>query len=107
MEETERTLMSGPQSLPEAVAQVAPNDLELQQLMHEAMQTYLMTSNTHFGLARKFVPVDPNTQTQIGSSGTNIQKFLKEGLIDGRAKVVRDFETRHPGLHQSLNILSA
>jgi hypothetical protein len=105
MEETEQTLMSGPQSLPEAVAQSAPNDLELQLLLHEAMQTYLMTSNTHFGLARKFVPVDPNTQTQIGSSGTNIQKFLKEGLIDGRAKVVRDFETRHPEVIPALNIV--
>ena len=70
--------------------------LVLPEVSTEAMQTYLMTSNTHFGLARKFVPVDPKTQTQIGSSGTNIQKFLKEGLIDGRAKVLRDFELRHP-----------
>lgn len=107
MEETEHTLAGGPQSLPAAVAEVATNDNELPQLLHEVMQTYLMTSNTHFGLARKYVPVDPTTQTQIGSSGTNIQKFLKEGLIDGRAKVLRDFEAQHPAIRPHLNIVSA
>jgi hypothetical protein len=72
------------------------SDPDMLQAMHDVMQSYLMTSNTHFGLARKYVPVDENNHLQIGSSGTNIQKFLKEGLIDERAKILREFEARHP-----------
>ncbi|HWF44176.1 MAG TPA: monodechloroaminopyrrolnitrin synthase PrnB family protein [Candidatus Kapabacteria bacterium] len=57
-------------------------------LFQEVIKKYVMTSNTHFGLAKKYVPVDSQTHEQIGSSGTNIEKFLKRGLIDERMKIL-------------------
>jgi hypothetical protein len=94
-------------NLVEMIEQKFVSDQDVLQALRDTMQTYLMTSNTHFGLARKYVPVDQTKHVQIGSSGTNIQKFLKEGLIDGRAKVVRELEARHPELHPALSIVGA
>jgi hypothetical protein len=56
-------------------------------LSPETVQVYLMTSNTHYGLAKKYVPIDPHTGTQIGSSGTNIDTFLKT-LIEERRRAL-------------------
>ncbi len=55
--------------------------------LREAIRTYLMTSNTHYGLAKKYVPPDPESGKQIGSSGTNIDIFLKT-LIDERRQAL-------------------
>src|SRR5207249_1492645 len=103
LEETMVILSNGPRNLIAALEERAVTDSEILSLIRDLMQTYLMTSNTHFGLARKYVPVDAKSQEQIGSSGTNIQKFLKEGLIDGRAKALRDFEARHSELRPLFN----
>lgn len=89
LEETEAALASGPASLPDAIRGDNENLLNA---MRSAIESYLMTSNTHLGLARKYVPVDKQTHVQIGSSGTNIQKFLKDGLIDERARVLANLE---------------
>ncbi|MDP4199684.1 MAG: DUF1864 family protein [Bacteroidota bacterium] len=85
LEETEALFANG---APNIIAAVASGDSEILSALRDVAQTYLMTSNTHLGLARKFVPVDPESHTQIGSSGTNIQKFLKDGLIDERARTL-------------------
>ena len=95
LEETEAALVSGGSSLPEAIRGDKP---ELLNAMRSVVESYLMTSNTHLGLARKYVPADPKSHEQTGSSGTNIQKFLKEGLINERAKVLRTLEARYPAL---------
>jgi hypothetical protein len=91
LEETEAALVSGGCSLPEAIRGDTP---ELLNVMRTVIESYLMTSNTHLGLARKYVPADPKSHEQIGSSGTNIQKFLKDGLINERAKVLDDLDRR-------------
>ncbi len=89
LEETEAAIANGQASLPNAIR---GDNRELLNAMRSAIESYLMTSNTHLGLAKKYVPVDSQTHVQIGSSGTNIQKFLKDGLIDERARVLADLE---------------
>jgi hypothetical protein len=64
-------------------------------LLEGTVRKYVMTSNTHYGLAKKYVPVDKETGEQIGSSGTNIEKFLKRGLIDERMRILQDIEREH------------
>ena len=98
LEETIGLVSAGPATLLVGVE----NRLEVRErealtaLIEETIRKYVMTSNTHYGLAKKYVPVDKETGEQIGSSGTNIEKFLKLGLIDERMKTLQYLETKHP-----------
>ena len=69
----------------------------LAEALHEGVKHYLAASNVHYQLARRHVPKNPEGE-QIGSAGTNIVKFLKEGLNAGREKVKRSLEEQYPEL---------
>ncbi|MFI5202497.1 MAG: hypothetical protein ACHQNE_08940, partial [Candidatus Kapaibacterium sp.] len=70
---------------------------ELARRLHAVIKHYLAASNVHYQLARRHVPKDIHGE-QIGSAGTNIVKFLKEGLNAEREKVMRSMEERYPEL---------
>jgi hypothetical protein len=97
LEETLEIVGSGSYSLHATIENYFdPHDREsLITLLQDVAKKYVMTSNTHFGLAKKYVPVDPQTHEQIGSSGTNIEKFLKQGLIDERMKILQNTERNY------------
>lgn len=71
--------------------------IELAKELHDAVKHYLAASNVHYQLARRHVPKNPQGE-QIGSAGTNILKFLREGLNAEREKVKRELEQQYPEL---------
>ncbi len=75
--------------------------------LHAVIKHYLAASNVHYQLARRHVPTDIHGE-QIGSAGTNIMKFLKEGLNAEREKVMRQIEVRYPELskYETENIIA-
>ncbi len=77
--------------------------VELAGALLAAVKHYLAASNVHYQLARRYVP-RTSAGEQIGSAGTNIVKYLKEGLNAEREKMKHDLESRYPELvaiHQS------
>jgi len=71
--------------------------LELTKKLHAVMKHYLAASNVHYQLAKRHVPKNIHGE-QIGSAGTNIVKFLREGLNAEREKVKRELEEHYPEL---------
>jgi hypothetical protein len=94
-----RKFKEQPHSLTDLIATSFPatDQVKLSALLHEAVKQYVAASNVHFQLAKRFVPVDPDGE-QIGSAGTHIVKFLKEGLNAEREKVMHKLQARHPNL---------
>ena len=109
--ETLGIVNNGPDTLLSAIENCYTSEGKAALIMslHSVMKSYIMTSNTHYGLAKKYVPADPSTGTQIGSSGTNIDKFLKKGLIEERMKRLHDLETNYPEIRaaQSFTIVAS
>lgn len=70
---------------------------ELATELHTVTKHYLAASNVHYQLARRYVPKDSHGE-QIGSAGTNIIKFLREGLNAERENVKREIEQQYPEL---------
>jgi hypothetical protein len=70
---------------------------ELASELHTVIKHYLAASNVHYQLARRHVPKDARGE-QIGSAGTNIVKFLWEGLNAERENVKRQVEQQYPEL---------
>ena len=68
--------------------------------LHSVAKHYLAASNVHYQLARRYVPKNAEGE-QIGSAGTNIVKFLKEGLNAERERVKTYLEERYPELLQT------
>jgi hypothetical protein len=66
-------------------------------ILHLVIKQYLAASNVHYQLARRHVPKDLHGE-QIGSAGTNIVSFLKEGLNAEREKVKHEIEQQYPEL---------
>jgi len=72
-------------------------ELEIAAVLHQVIRHYLTASNVHFQLAKRHVPHNANGE-QIGSAGTNILRFLKEGLNDEREKIKNQLESKYPKL---------
>jgi hypothetical protein len=65
--------------------------------LHQVVKQYVAASNVHFQLAKRFVPAN-SLGEQIGSAGTNIVRFLKDGLNAAREKVRDKLELQYPAL---------
>ncbi len=74
--------------------------LELARTLREVMKHYLAASNVHWQLARRHVPKNAAGE-QIGSAGTNIVTFLRDGLNAERENVKNDLERLYPELFHS------
>ncbi len=72
---------------------------ELAERLHDVVTYYVAASNVHYQLAQRYVP--KTNGEQIGSAGTNIVKFLKEGLNAERENVKREIEERYPELSRT------
>jgi hypothetical protein len=94
-----RKIEQQPHSLTDLISTTFPatDQIKLSALLHEAVKQYVAASNVHFQLAKRFVPQN-TTGEQIGSAGTNIVRFLKDGLNAEREKVMHKLEARHPNL---------
>ena len=68
--------------------------LELARTLHDITKYYLAASNVHYQLARRHVPKNAEGE-QIGSAGTNIVTFLKEGLNAERERVKQNIELHY------------
>ncbi len=79
------------------------DQIALSELLHDVIKQYVAASNVHFQLARRFVPQNAEGE-QVGSAGTHIMKFLREGLNAEREKVKHKLEARHPNLLELSNI---
>jgi Domain of unknown function (DUF1864) len=73
---------------------------QIAEKLHEVMKHYLAASNVHFQLAKRFVPKNSEGE-QIGSAGTNIVRFLKDGLNAEREYVMHNLESNYPELLKS------
>ncbi len=71
--------------------------LEIAKLLYEITKQYLAASNVHYQLAKRFVPKNPDGE-QIGSAGTHIVQFLKEGLNVERERVKNNLELKYTNL---------
>ncbi len=69
-------------------------------ILYDAVKYYLAASNVHYQLARRYVPKSANGE-QIGSAGTNIVKFLRDGLNAAREAVKDQLESHYPELHKA------
>ncbi|HEY3875414.1 MAG TPA: monodechloroaminopyrrolnitrin synthase PrnB family protein [Candidatus Kapabacteria bacterium] len=68
--------------------------------LEEGAKHYLAASNVHFQLAKRYVPAQPNGE-QIGSAGTNIVRFLRDGLNAERENVKQKLETKRNTILES------
>jgi hypothetical protein len=96
-----RKLVDPPQSLVSLIpnAFTAEHQFQIAAQLHEVMKHYVAASNVHFQLAKRYVP--PNaTGEQIGSAGTNINRFLRDGLNAEREKVKDQLELAYPNVSQ-------
>ncbi len=88
---------------PEPLTSSIPNSFsqeeqfQIAEKLHEVMKHYLAASNVHFQLAKRFVPKNSEGE-QIGSAGTNIVRFLKDGLNAEREHVKHSLESKYPAL---------
>jgi hypothetical protein len=71
--------------------------LEIAKLLNEITKQYLAASNVHYQLAKRFVPKNSEGE-QIGSAGTHIVQFLKEGLNAERERVKNNLELKYTNL---------
>ncbi len=77
----------------------AEQQFQIATQLHEVMKHYVAASNVHFQLAKRYVP--PNVSgEQIGSAGTNINRFLRDGLNAEREKVKDQLESAYPNVSQ-------
>ncbi len=97
-------LITYPEPLSLAIARSFSTDeqFQLAENLHDVIKHYVAASNVHFQLAKRFVPQHPNGE-QIGSAGTNIIRFLKDGLNAERENVKHSLELRYPALSQTKN----
>jgi Domain of unknown function (DUF1864) len=91
---------------PEPLTSSIPNSFsseeqfQIAEKLHAVMKHYVAASNVHFQLAKRFVPKNPEGE-QIGSAGTNIVRFLKDGLNAEREYVKHNLELKYPALLKS------
>ena len=96
-----QVIIHNPSSLISAIASFSPEEqLQIAEKLHDVMKQYLAASNVHFQLAKRFVPKNADGE-QIGSAGTNIVRFLKEGLNAERERVMRSLEMKYPSLSKT------
>jgi hypothetical protein len=74
--------------------------LHIAEKLHDVTKFYLAASNVHFQLAKRYVPQNASGE-QIGSAGTNIVRFLRDGLNAEREKVKDQLESTYPNLLKS------
>ncbi|HET6401555.1 MAG TPA: monodechloroaminopyrrolnitrin synthase PrnB family protein [Candidatus Kapabacteria bacterium] len=93
------TINRSGETLPSAIKEYfsGAERAELTKGLHTVIKHYLAASNVHYQLARRHVPKNPQGE-QIGSAGTNIVKFLREGLNAERESVKREIEQQYPEL---------
>jgi hypothetical protein len=91
-----------PDSLTESISTTfsPEQQLLLAEQLHQVVKQYVAASNVHFQLAKRFVPANSHGE-QIGSAGTNIVRFLKDGLNAEREKVKDKLELQYPAVFKS------
>ena len=83
-------------------AKFSPEDQrQLFAALEEATKHYLAASNVHYQLAKRYVPQNLHGE-QIGSAGTNIIRFLRDGLNAERESVKQKLEAKRNRILDSI-----
>ncbi len=100
-----RDLTEFPEPLSSLIARSFSTEqqLDIAEKLHDVIKHYVAASNVHFQLAKRFVPAN-HAGEQIGSAGTNIVRFLKDGLNAEREKIKNDLEMKYPPLLKTNNL---
>ncbi|GEM_PF-2115266 len=75
------------------------DQLELANHLLTVIKNYVTASGVHYSLAKRYVPKGPNGE-QIGSAGTNIRRYLHDGLNEERRKVQQRLISKYPQLSE-------